>query len=196
MLPAMKITEPYSPTARARASAKPVRMAGYERRKNDPEDRLIPACPECGGGLFYFAVELLENRLDRTHDEGQSDEDQGNEDAERRIGDFDSERCEPTSDPAVRRIDSRQGDAGDGRRKSEGQIDECVQQALARKAVSDKHPSDDDAEDGVDARGKQRGHEAQAQSRQGPRIGDDIPEARQAEACRLDNHGGERDEND
>ena len=28
MLPAMKITEPYSPTARAKASAKPVRMAG------------------------------------------------------------------------------------------------------------------------------------------------------------------------
>ena len=28
MLPAMKITEPYSPTARAKASAKPVRSAG------------------------------------------------------------------------------------------------------------------------------------------------------------------------
>jgi len=27
----MKITEPYSPTARARASAKPVRMAGVSR---------------------------------------------------------------------------------------------------------------------------------------------------------------------
>ena len=27
-LPAMKMTEPYSPTARAKASAKPVRMAG------------------------------------------------------------------------------------------------------------------------------------------------------------------------
>ena len=28
MLPAMKITEPYSPTARAKASAKPVSSAG------------------------------------------------------------------------------------------------------------------------------------------------------------------------
>ena len=28
MLPAMKITDPYSPTARASASAKPVRIAG------------------------------------------------------------------------------------------------------------------------------------------------------------------------
>ena len=35
MLPAMKITEPYSPSARAKASAKPVSSAGVSDREDD-----------------------------------------------------------------------------------------------------------------------------------------------------------------
>ena len=33
-LPAMKMTEPYSPTARAKASAKPVSRAGHDDRQD------------------------------------------------------------------------------------------------------------------------------------------------------------------
>ena len=46
MLPAMKITDPYSPTARARASAKPVRIAGISEGRitwNTVWRRLAPS---------------------------------------------------------------------------------------------------------------------------------------------------------
>ena len=45
MLPAMKITEPYSPSARANASAKPVSSAGSERRAGSPAEGLPALAP-------------------------------------------------------------------------------------------------------------------------------------------------------
>ena len=76
MLPAMKITEPYSPSARAKASAKPVSSAGSSVGRITAVKRLPAAGAERGGGLLELAVELLEHRLHRAHDEGQADEDQ------------------------------------------------------------------------------------------------------------------------
>ena len=74
----------------------------------------------------------------------------------RRIGDLDAERREQAADPAVRRVERGQRDAGDGGRQREGKIDEGVEQAPAGKAVADQHPGDDHAEDGVDRGGDQR----------------------------------------
>ena len=63
MLPEMKTTEPYSPSARANASAKPVSSAGQQRRQDHARERLPAARAEAGRGLLDLAVEVLEHRL-------------------------------------------------------------------------------------------------------------------------------------
>ena len=67
-------------------------------------------------------------------------------------------------DPAVRRVDRGQRDAGDRGRQRERQIDEGVEQLPAGEAVAHQHPGDDQAEDGVDRGGEERGAEADSRS--------------------------------
>jgi hypothetical protein len=92
MLPAMKMTEPYSPTARAKASAKPVRMAGAGPA-GSPQDRLQRLAPSVAAASST-SRSILQHRLHGAHHEGQADEDQRDDDAERRVGDLDAERRE------------------------------------------------------------------------------------------------------
>ena len=77
ILPEIKTTEPYSPNARANASAKPVitPAAGPER---SPEEGLQPIGAQGRGGFFEFGFEIVQNWLDRAHDERQTDKSQGN----------------------------------------------------------------------------------------------------------------------
>ena len=55
---------------------------------------------------------------------------------QRREGDLDAVVGERRAKPAIRRIERRKRDAGDGRRQREGQIDERVEQAPAGKIGS------------------------------------------------------------
>ena len=130
MLPAMKITEPYSPTARAKASATPVSSAGVSAGQHDAEHGLPPRGAERRRGLLDLAVEVLQHRLHRAHHERQADEDQRDQDAERREGDLDAPRREQAADPAVRGIERGKRDAGDRRRQRERQVDRRVEQRL------------------------------------------------------------------
>ena len=81
MLPAMKITEPYSPSARAKASAKPVSSAGSSAGRITRAKRLPARGAEGRGGLLQLALEVLEHRLHGAHDERQADEGQRDEHA-------------------------------------------------------------------------------------------------------------------
>ena len=99
--------------------------------------------PSVAAASSTSLVELLEHRLHGAHDEGQADEDQRDDDAERRVGDLDAERREQRADPAVRRIERGQRDAGDRGRQREGQVDDGVEQAPAGKAVAHQHPGDE-----------------------------------------------------
>ena len=73
MLPAMKITEPYSPIARANASAKPVSSAGSNDGKDDAAEGL-PARGAQRRRRFLELARSLQHRLHRAHDERQADE--------------------------------------------------------------------------------------------------------------------------
>ena len=106
-LPAMKMTEPYSPTARAKASATPVSHAGSIGRKDHAPECLRARGAEAGRRFFEFLLEIGEHRLHRAHDERQADEGQREDDAERRVGDLDAQRFEILPDPAVRRVERR-----------------------------------------------------------------------------------------
>ena len=78
MLPEMKTTEPYSPSARAKARAKPVSSAGSRRRQDHAARRSASgSAPRLGGGLLDLRVQFLEHGLHRAHHEGQADEDEG-----------------------------------------------------------------------------------------------------------------------
>ena len=73
------------------------REAGQQRRQRAPAGSTrAKVCSRRGaerrGGLLDLAVEVLQHRLHRAHDEGQADEDQRDDDAERRVGDLDAER--------------------------------------------------------------------------------------------------------
>ncbi len=70
-LPAMKITEPYSPTARAKAIAVPVSSAGVSAGQDDAADRLEARGAERGGGFLGVAAEFGQDRLQGAHHEGQ-----------------------------------------------------------------------------------------------------------------------------
>ena len=76
MLPAMKITEPYSPSARANASAKPGQQRRPHHRQDDAPEGLPAVRAQAGGRLFDFRVQILQHRLHGADDERQPDEGQ------------------------------------------------------------------------------------------------------------------------
>ena len=55
------------------------------------------------------------------------------------------------SQPAVRRVERRQRDAGDRRRQRQRQIDQRIDDAAARERIADEHPGHQQAEHRVDA---------------------------------------------
>ena len=126
MLPEMNTTEPYSPTARANASAKPVASAGQSDREQHAPERVPAAGAEARRGLLELGLEVLEHGLHRAHHERQADEGERHGDAERRVGDLDAERLEQPADPAVLREQRRERDARDRGRQRERQVDERV----------------------------------------------------------------------
>ena len=74
MLLAMKMTEPYSPTARANDSATPLSHAGNSSGKITRRKTCQPPGPEAHRGLLVLRVPFLQHRLHRAHDERQADE--------------------------------------------------------------------------------------------------------------------------
>ena len=174
MLPAMKMTEPYSPTPRAKASAKPGNRRRSYRRKDDAHERLPATGAQTRGRLFELAIEILQNRLHGAHDERQSDERQRDDDSQPRESNVNSERRERATEAAVRRVDRRQRDAGDRGRQGERQVDERVEEPLARKLVAHQDPSDERPEHEVNRSRDERRAEAEAVRGDGTRRGDDI----------------------
>ena len=114
----------------------------------------------------------------------------------RREGDLDAQRREPGADPAVGGIEGRERDAGDGRRQSEGQIHQRIDDAPAGKFVAHQHPGDDQAEDRIDDGRDQRGAEAELQRRDHARRRYDVPEPLPAQADRPEQKPGQGDQDD
>ena len=114
-----------------------------------------------------MGVEVFEHRLHRAHDEGQADEDHGDENAERREGDFDAERLQQAANPSRWRIERRQRDAGNGGRQRKGNVDNGVEDAAAGKAIAYHRPDDDGAEDELEEQAPDEGSGAASLPRRG-----------------------------
>ena len=115
---------------------------------------------------------------------------------ERRVGDLDAERRQQRADPALRREQRGQRDAGDRRRQRERHVDQRIRQVAAGKAVADHHPGDQQAERHVDRRRQRRGTEAQPQRRQHAWFGDRVPYAVEAQLPRPQHQRGKRQQYD
>ena len=146
----MKITEPYSPTARANARAAPVSIAGASDGRTTRASVCSRVAPKRRRRLLDVEVEVLHHRLHRADDERQADEGERHDHAQRRERDLDPERIEKLPDPAVGRVDRGQRDAGHRGRQRERQVDDGVEQALEREIVAHQHPGDERAHDQVE----------------------------------------------
>src|SRR3954447_19960884 len=140
VFPAMKITDPYSPTARAKASVKPVRTAGTRGGKSAVQHRARAGGPERGRSLLELTIDLGNERLHGANRERQADKDQRDKDAQRRKCDLQAERRDEAPDPAIRGIERGEGDPGDRGRQRKGQVDCGVQKLAPGKMVTCQNP--------------------------------------------------------
>ena len=76
----MSTTEPYSPMARAKASAVPAATAGQDRRQHDPPEHRQRPGAERRGRLLDVVLHRHQHRLHRPHHERQRDEQQRDDD--------------------------------------------------------------------------------------------------------------------
>src|SRR4051794_3188019 len=150
----MKITDPYSPTARAKARVKPVRTAGTRGAKSAVQHRARAGGPERRRRFLEFTVDLGNERLHGPNRERQADKDQRDKDAQRREGNLQTERRDEAADPAVRGIECGEGDPSDRGRQREGQINRGVEKLASRKTVARQNPGCEEPKGGIDQRGR------------------------------------------
>ena len=185
----MSTTEPNSPIARAKASPAPVRMAGASagstiRRKIVQ----LPAPSDAAACSASRSTSISTGCTERTTN--------GSVTKTSAMTSAGLGGDEVHADRAVRPVERQQHDAGDDRRQREGQVDEGVDDALARELVAHEHPGDQRAEHGVDEGDDRRDAEREEQRRARGRRGDRVPEAADAVVERLGQHGGQRQQHD
>lgn len=72
----MNITDPYSPTLRTNASAKPIRITSVRPRQEYPRDsREARGAKSCSRRLD-FAIDIFQHGLNGSHHKGKTDEDE------------------------------------------------------------------------------------------------------------------------
>ena len=194
MLPEMKTTEPYSPTALRKGQREPGEQRRCHRGKDDSREGLPAPGAETGGGLFHVDIEIVEHRLHGADDERETDEDECHRYAEPGIRDFDPQRVEVLPDPAVGCIQRRERDAGDGGRQSEWKVHSGIDQPPARKPVAHQDPGYQETEHGVDHRRNKRCAERHPIGGQYARGRNGRPEGGPREIGRAGKHGGERNQ--
>ena len=153
-LPAMKMTEPYSPTARAKASAAPVRDGRQQRRQDDPAEDLprrgaqhhAPPRPPPGPARRAPAAPCAPRRAGRRT----AARTRSRAACRRRL--IPSGASTPP-DPAVRHVQRGQRDAGHRGRQRERQVDRRIQQPPPGKPVALQHPGQQHARRDAGQRG-------------------------------------------
>jgi len=126
--------------------------------------------------FFDFTRDIGQYRLYRTYHEWKRNECQREGDTQGGVGDLEAQIRRQLANPAVRRVEGSQRDAGYGGRQGEGQVDHRIDDLAPREGIAHQHPGEQRADDAVDDRGIERSAEAQLQRRQHSRRGDDCPE--------------------
>ena len=182
----MKTTEPYSPRARGRNDrAKPVRSARHDGGKDH-----APECLPTRGTRLAAAssdsrsISSIAGCSVRTTN-GSPINVKGDHNSERR-----NAALIPSGSSIGRSsrfgVHGCEGDAENGGRQGEGQIDQSVDESLARDRVANERPGDHQAEDGVDRRGDERRAERLACRKRPRAIPRRLPESAPAHRRALD----------
>src|SRR5437016_2239345 len=173
------------------------RKAGDERREDGrqdhPDEGLQPVRSQAGRRLLRVLVEPLQHRLERADHEGEPDEDEHEHDPQPRVRAVDPDRDEEAAVPAARREEVRVDEPRHRRGEREGEIDEGVEEALQREVIPYEHPGDEEPEDRVDQRRRERGTDGEEIGGHGAVGGDGGPELAKREVRCLQEAGRERD---
>ena len=189
------MTEPYSPTARAKASAIPASHAGKSCGKNHPPKRVKWRCSQARGRLLQIAIQILQYGLNRANDKRQTYENQhdrncancailaGDPQSVHQPTDRENEKTIKTQSPEPARIGIKiaKSDPRDGGGKGEGEIDHRIQDTAPWEAVSNQDPGNQQAEDAVYDRREHRRAEGKFVSRDDQWIAHCRPEIRPSE---------------
>ena len=162
--PAKSRTEPYSPSARAKARATPAARPGRRLGKMMRRKIVKPPAPsEAAASSISRSISISSGCTARTT-KGRVTKQQGDDDRGAGQRDVDPDR-------AVLAPELDQDQAGDDRRQREGQVDDRVDDRLAGEVVTDQEPGDDRAEDGVDQRRRSASRPGSAPASRPPAAG-------------------------
>ena len=131
---------------------------------------------QAGGGLLLFGLSLPQHGLQGAHHEGQADESEGDHHPYGVVGELYTKGGNPLTYPAVGGEDGAQGNAGDGSRHGERQVDERIHQAATGETVTHQHPGQDQPEQAVEQGGDKSGPEAEAKGGEHPGGAYHLPE--------------------
>ncbi len=194
MLPEMKTTEPYSPSARAKASAVPVTQAGRNRRQDDADRVLRRLAPRLAAASSASASsDSITGWTVRTT-KGRPMKVRATAMPTGVNATLRPSAASGLAEPSGIGIERGQRDAGDGRGQGERQVDQRVDDPSAREAIADQHPGEDEAEHGIDQRGGERSAEGELVRGQHPGCGGRLPQRIPAERSRLEREGSQRDQ--
>ena len=165
-------------------------------RQDDLVKNLPARSAQAGCSLFQLLLEVFEHWLHGTHHKRQADKDQRNGDALGVVGHLNAQRLEVLTNPAIARIQRRQGNTSHCRRQGKGQIDQRIHHLLAGELIAHQHPRDQHAKHHIHT-GRDEGHgEGQLIRRHHGRRRDCIPELLPGQAEAGGQQGHQRDEHD
>ena len=130
MLPEMNTTEPYSPSARANARAKPVRSDGQERGQDHAHEGLQARRAQHRRGLLEIGIESSSTGCTVRTTNGRPTNVSATTTPSGVNATLMPSAASGRAEQAVRRVDRRERDARDRGRQRERQIDERVDDRL------------------------------------------------------------------
>ena len=146
MFPEMKTTEPYSPTARANASANPVSHAGRRLGRTTRRSTAARPAPRLAAASSTSASRSSMTGCRVRTTNGRPMKISATVMPSGVKATLMPNRASGSPEPAVRRVQRRQHDAGDRGRQRERQIDQRVHDAPAGERIAHEHPRHQEAE--------------------------------------------------
>ena len=150
MFAEMKTTDPYSPKARASASAEPVTRAGSTVGMITRLKVCQRVAPKAACRFFNFQVEVFEYRLNVAYDEWESNKGQCQQNSGRRECHLNSQRHKISPEPSIFSIDRGKRQPCDGSGKCKWQIHDGIDQPLTEEVVTRKDPCDEKTKHRID----------------------------------------------
>ena len=152
--------------------------------------------PQARRSFLDLGIKVDQHRLHGAHHEWNADEDHGNENADRRERDLDSNGRKRRAEPAFFRKQRGQRHAGDCGRQCKGNIDDGVEQPPARETIAHQRPDDDRPHHQIDEGGGKGEGERNLERVQRAATGENVPELIGGQLKRLQEQRCQRYQDD